>query len=303
MGSARGQECPRHTAFGVAALGAGAPKGSRARNPTLVQRTHPGYWSLSVLQAYFDESGREGGVFCVAGYAFAAEQVKKFAKEWSRLFAQYPGGLHMRDFAHRRRAFKEIEPFEQQCLMVEAVKIINRRMTAGFMVSCNVNEVWQLSPKWIRGFSHAYTLCCHLSMIAVGNFLEESGSSERVTYLFESGHRYESEAREFMRSVVQNPDVKRSYRYDGDAFLAKADAIPLQAADMLAWEWAKFRDETLEQRIRPIRKSLRALFEHCPKRYKGAHITGIPLAKFMNQIRDLGLLQLEEERASKESPT
>jgi hypothetical protein len=258
--------------------------------------------AVVLLQAYFDESEREGGVFCVAGYAFAPHQAKKFTKEWSRLFSAYPGGLHMRDLTHRSRAFKGISAEEQHRLIVEAVKIVNRRITAGFAVSCNIREVELLSPKWIRGFRHAYALCCHLSMVAVGTFLAKTGNEERVNYVFESGHPHEAEARDFMRHVVQNPDVKESYRHSGDAFLSKADAVPLQAADMLAWEWAKFRDETLEQQRRPIRKSLLSLFASNLKLYSGAHVTGEPLAKFMLKIRELGLIQIREEEEAKARP-
>lgn len=168
-----------------------------------------------MLYAYFDESERQGGVFCVAGFAFVPHQAKKFTKEWSRLFADYPGGLHMRHLAHCTGPFSRISIAEQRRLMVEAVKIINRRISAGFAVSCNLAEVELFAPKWIRGFGHAYPLCCHLAMIAVGNFLEKSGSSERVTYVFESGHLYMNEARDFMRNVVQNPAVKESYHTAG----------------------------------------------------------------------------------------
>jgi len=261
--------------------------------------------SIVVLQAYFDESQRESGIFCVAGFAFATQQVKKFVKEWSALFAPYPGGLHMRDLTNRTRAFQGIDKREQERLIVKAARIISRRMSAGFAVSCNVNEVNNLAPliRGMRGFEHAYSLCCYLSMIAVGEFLEKSGSSERVTYVFEAGHPGEAEAREFMRRVVQIPAIKETFRHSGDAFLPKGDAVPLQAADMLAWEWAKFRDETLEQRIRPMRKSLLALFENHVKQYSGAHITGAPLQKFVLQLRQMGLLELaaQEKRKRGES--
>jgi len=236
-------------------------------------------------------------VFCVAGFAFASPQDKKFTKEWSRLFGRYPDGLHMRELAHRIGAFSGIQAAEQHRLMVEAVKIINRHVSAGFAISCNLHEVKLLAPRWVRGFGDAYPLCCHLTMLAVGQFLEKSGSAERVTYVFESGHSSEAETTDFIRSAVQSPQVAESYRYAGAEFLLKSEAVPLQAADMLAWEWAKFRDETLEKGIRPLRRSLRALFENDPKRYSGAHVTGEPLAKFMVQIRELGLLQLREERA------
>lgn len=245
-----------------------------------------------MLTAYFDESQRDGGILCVAGYVFAPQQAKKFCKEWSELFAGYRGGLHMRSFAHRTDAFFGISAIEQQYLLVGAADIIHRRMTLGSAVSCNVAEVEQLAPKWIRGFRYAYSLCCHLNMIAIGEYLRQNDSSERVRYVFESGHRHAGETRDFIRNAILNSDVKEGYRHDGDAFLAKSQAIPLQAADLLAWEWAKCRDETLERPIRPMRKSLLALFKLDPKRYKVAHITGKSLAIFMDQIRNLGLLEL-----------
>jgi Protein of unknown function (DUF3800) len=248
-----------------------------------------------MLQAYFDESERESGVFCVAGFIFAKPQVKKFVKEWSRLFDAYPGGLHMRDLTARTRSFSGISRQEQTRLIVGAVQIITHRVSAGFAVSCNAKEVEALSPliRGMRGYEHAYPLCCHLSMIAVGDFLKKKDISDRVTYVFEAGHPRESEAREFMRRIIEIPELKEGYRHSGDAFLPKEDAIPLQAADMLAWEWAKFRDETLDQSIRPIRRSLRALFENNVDRYFGAHVTGAPLQRFFFQLREMGLLELE----------
>jgi hypothetical protein len=73
----------------------------------------------------------------------------------------------------------------------------------------------------------------------------------------------------------------------------------LQAADFLAWEWAKFRHETLEQSKRRIRKSLREAVLAAPGRYKMHHITGPSLVKFLGRIRELGLSQIEEESQSR----
>lgn len=109
-----------------------------------------------MLQVYFDESERESGVFCVGGFAFASKQAKKFTKEWSQLFADYPGGLHMRDLTHRRKSFRGIEQKEQERLIIEAVKIITRRMSAGFAISCNADEVKRLDPR-VAGFGNAYS--------------------------------------------------------------------------------------------------------------------------------------------------
>jgi hypothetical protein len=61
---------------------------------------------LAVLEAYFDESLRPTGIFCVAGFAFAKPQVRKFNKEWQRLFASYGGFCHMTDLHARKKQFE-----------------------------------------------------------------------------------------------------------------------------------------------------------------------------------------------------
>lgn len=246
----------------------------------------------TLLQGYFDESERTGGIFCVAGLTFAPRQAKKFCKDWSSLFSDYRGD--MRDLTQRRGSFEGISSGEQQRLIVEAIKIIKLRMSAAFAVSCNVGEIAATAPAGIKGFSRAYPLCCHLCMTRVGKFLRDSGSEDRVTYFFEAGHPHEGEARTFIRQVMLSPVVKESYRHDGDAFLPKKDAVPLQAADLIAWEWAKFYDETVEQHLRPIRKSFLALVCRDPKLFKMSHITGEPLKRFMGHVRELGLMEPEE---------
>lgn len=162
----------------------------------------------ALLQGYFDESERAGGIFCVAGFTFAPRQAKKFCKDWSRLFSGYRGGLHMCDLTKRRGAFEGISDKERVRLIIEAIKIVKLRMSAGFAVSCNVDEITATAPKGAKGFSRAYPLCCHLCMSAVGKFLRSSGSEDRVTYFFEAGHPHEGEARTFIRQVMLSPVVK-----------------------------------------------------------------------------------------------
>lgn len=248
-----------------------------------------------MLEAYFDESSRDGGTFCVAGYVFSKRQAKKFKKEWSDLFAGFKGGCHMVDLVALSEAFEGISGTERDRLVREAVRIIKNRISYGVAVSCNVNEILKLSPRWIRGMGHAYPICCHLSMTAVGHLLEKNGVTDSVSYIFEAGHEYEAEARDFIKGAVAVPVCKSSYRHHADAFIPKADAIPLQAADVFAWEWAKCYHESLEKDIRPVRRSLRALFSGRAPHYSVNHITGPKLAKYMNECRELGLLQLREE--------
>lgn len=253
---------------------------------------------MAAHEAYFDESERKGGVFCVAGYAFLPRQARRFVKEWRAVFDPY-GGFHMVDLVSKHEGFEGITNSERDALLKEAVHIVNSRMQFGVAVSCYMDEVRLHSPKWIRGFSHAYPLCCQLSMVALGTSLDTAGIPDGVTYVFESGHAYEAEATDVIKSIVSDPDLKRRCHHEGTAFLPKPRAVPLQAADLLAWEWAKCKDETLDQELRPIRKSLLALSQRDPHRYRVHHITGPKLIKYLGVVRNLGLEQLREQGESR----
>ena len=251
-----------------------------------------------VIEAYFDESERVGGTLCVAGYAFAAPQAKKFTKDWERLFGEF-GGFHMNEFAHGRGRFTGVPQRERDRLLREAVRIINARITAGAAVSCKLEEMKAVSPKWIRGFGNAYPVCCHWAMTALVMVLEKLSVTAPIAYVFEKGHPDEAEARDFVKTASLSDELRAKYRYHSDSFIPKTDAVPLQAADLLAWEWAKFDDETLEQGLRPLRKSLRALFEYDSKRYQVSRFGGAKLVRAMEKYARLGYEQLEEERLAK----
>ena len=255
---------------------------------------------LVVLSAYFDASQRPDGTFCVAGYAFAKQQVKKFDKEWWALFGEF-GGSHMTDLALREKHFKGIDDKQAEHLIKGAVKIINRRISFGVAVSCNLGEINSLLPKWIKGFEHAYPVCCHLAMHLLGGKVAESGHDDDIAYFFECGDDYSASAHEFMQLAGRVPELTRSYRLGSSTFIDKTRALSLQAADILAWEWAKYRDETVNKRKRNMRRSLAALLgpnqAFDSKRYKVMHITGSALLRYTQKVANLGLLQIEEDAA------
>src|ERR1700722_13911486 len=100
----------------------------------------------AILQGYFDESERDGGIFCVAGFLFTPRQAKKFVKEWSSLFAPYRGGLHMCDLTKKRKSFVGISDRERERLIIEAIRIIKIRMTVAVAISCNIAEIAATAP-------------------------------------------------------------------------------------------------------------------------------------------------------------
>jgi Protein of unknown function (DUF3800) len=270
------------------------PPGRRKRQ-FLHSFLSPGYSDgdglVAVLEAYIDESGREqqSQVFGVSGYAFYPGMAAKFVDAWEPLW----GGrsFHMKDFIALQGVFKGMKREEQSRLIVEAVKVINSHIRFGVCISCYLDEVRELAPRWIRGFGHAYSICAHLVLCQMG---EIARKGENISYIFEDGHPDCGEADDFISGARRSYAYRKLYHYRSHAFVLKSDAVPLQAADMLAWEWTKFKDETLDKGMRDLRKSLRALFEAHPKQYKVAHITGVPLRKYFAQWDEIGREEIRE---------
>lgn len=259
-------------------------------------------WAV-MLNAYFDESERPGGIFAVAGWAYDRRKAKKCRRDWNQLFQKY-GECHMTDLALKQRQFKGISDKEAHRLIQKAISIINNCASFGVAVSCNIHELEPILPKWIEGFAGAYPVCCHVAMTALGGLV---GEAEQIAYFFESGHRHQNQAHKFMSRVLDAPELKESYRHFSHTFADKKDVKQLQTADILVWEWAKFLDETALNEKRKIRKSFEALITkgHMvpeafdPRYLKAVHLTGAPLRRFCAQVTNLGLLQIYEDSQSK----
>ncbi len=258
-----------------------------------------------ILQALFDESLRENGVLSVGGFAFVPRQLKEFNKEWVALF---PHGCHMKELSQRRGRFKAITQEQSNALLVSAIKIINHRSSFGVCASVDMDEMQRVMPAWIKGLEHPYPILCHMAMTSLGLLMEDRGGGYSIDYVFEAGHFKQKAADFWMRYAIVVPELSRSFCYRSHRFAANSAEPGLQAADILAWEWAKYMDETVGRRNagekhRPMRRSLIALFTNGQEgsreprfdKYNVAHVTGDSLARFAEKVKEQGLEQVQEE--------
>jgi len=99
---------------------------------------------MAALEAYFDESARDAGVFSVAGYLFDARAARGYSVEARRQFGPY-GGFHMTDLLARQEGYSGITKTRRDELVKAAVDLANRYVMAGVTVSCWTQDV--LNPE------------------------------------------------------------------------------------------------------------------------------------------------------------
>ncbi len=278
----------------------------------LLDRAMPWAGGYAVLlEAYFDASERDGGVFCVAGFAFGGDRAKKATSEWQRLWGETQ--CHMTDLSASppRGDFKGWTNDQAKERIEAAIPIINHRASFGVAVSVHMSEFASLAPTAadpgsrhiLNGFRTPYAVCSHAAMAAMARLTRNSD----IAYFFESGDKYQGESVAFTGWLKDHAHVARNlYGMRSYSVLDAADCRLFETADILAWEWAKHVDRDRARfpldgnGVTRQRGSLRALLGDgltkgvetnvMSASRRGWHMTGAPLENYFQGLDKFELL-------------
>lgn len=214
----------------------------------------------ALIEGYFDESGtfdEAPGVFCIAGYFVASDAAKKMDQEWRRVLETYElPYFHMVECAHGNGIFKDRS--DRLEIELEFLSLIKKFTISGF--SCFVNSShFKVSEK----FPDPYTSCAEICVTALQSYLSTHRIEAGIAYFFENGHPSKGSA--YNRIANELKSIPNS----SILFAEKAQIPLLQAADILAWQSAKFVKDRM-QNLRPMRKDFENLLEH---RHTLAYVT------------------------------
>ena len=195
---------------------------------------------MAFLECYFDESGSHDGspVLCLAGYLFEQDQCKAFDLGWKRVLDRFElPYFRMSACAHNQKPFDRLS--RDQCIEVEKamIALINEYALLGLAVVVNQADF----DRWFDGEANpagsSYSFCCWQILAGVRSWINGTGFEGKIAYFYESGHHSQSEANALMKRIFDNPGLRAGYRYSSHAFADKQALRPLQAADILAWQW------------------------------------------------------------------
>lgn len=240
---------------------------------------------IAVLEAYFDESERKTGTFCVAGLGFAPAAARKLSKKILRLLEGRV--FHATDFFQLRGDFADYTEARRDFVLRELVSAITRRFSVAVAINCNINEINSLAPEQLRSREHAYAMGVHGCMLKLGDWVHRVLPRTSVAYVFEAGHEGLASANLFASVFAHDPRGSAEFAYRSHTFQPKQDSPLLQAADWFAWEWAKHFAESVETKVREPRKSLVAMAQGRRDQFVYAHVTGQNLVTAIKQYEDI----------------
>lgn len=232
-----------------------------------------------MLRIYMDESGTHDGspVVSVSAYAGRPKEWQKFIKDWN--VAKRPIKIfHATDCEALRGEFDGWSADQRNELVARLLPVLNKYELRGNAIGINVNDfkaaVKNLTLEHL--FGSPYAACFQ---VVVDNVLwqcREAKLTEALAFIHEDND-YKQEALDafdFVKSIYPEFAARMTM-----TFASKEKMVPLQAADILAYE----ANKRLRDQSRPLRRSLMAIDPDSSK----LHIAGIDKNNVDEMMRKL----------------
>lgn len=219
-----------------------------------------------MLKAFFDDSGTSPSnrVAVVAGYIANTYHWERFNAQWKVLLCDYGVKLLRRsDLEWSKGQYVGWNDNLKREFLQRAHGIIKRYTDMGIATSVIKDDFERIIPKGIKTtLGGAYGWCVRDCLMKVEQWCDKKKYKGRVFYVFEAGTRGQGQIDIAMRLFYRNPEYRRRFRLQGWTFYDKS-MIPLQAADLLAYEVFKTSEERyIKKSKRDFRPSAAHLFKN-----------------------------------------
>lgn len=212
------------------------------------------------IQGYCDESqdGNRERVWVMAGYVGIAQEWENFTRIWGEALSRHGlSEFHMADCEHGVREFKTKSPNERAELQREFIGIINRSHIVGAAGGIMLNAYNDLLPyfKQVRrmpsgsnisgSLADPYFLAFQFVIeLAVKNARSLGmPENEQITLVFDM-HDLRARAEVIFHSLLQSTNLDYVRFIDRRVeFGDSHNFVPIQASDILAYEYRRYLDE------------------------------------------------------------
>ena len=211
---------------------------------------------MVVLTAYLDASGNNDGrsdTVTVAGFVSNEANWTAFYSEWERALIDLDipidpvSGVrmfHMSKFAPKAAPYDEEHGWTEQrrrdC-MDKLLGIITERaaLSVGACVPLSLYDSL-LSAPVKRALGGPYGMAAQMLIPNVGLYVHDRNPDPWINYVFESGDDGRDQVQRVFDRASRNNDLRERFRPAGIEFRDKRMYLPLQAADIIAYELRLF---------------------------------------------------------------
>jgi len=208
--------------------------------------------------AYFDESGTHDGseAVAVAGYVSTADRWVDFAAEWQAALNDDSLDLfHMSDLSVGAPPFDKWTTVRRRQRFQRYLRIIERHALAsvGIVIPRKAFDA-TFTPRLRAICGGAYGLAAAACFMDLAETLRDGKLDGGVSYVFESGAKGRREIEKVFEANYRDLRQREVHRLVSLRFDDKRRLLPLQAADVLAYELYRHLPRQLGWEARPARR-------------------------------------------------
>lgn len=203
---------------------------------------------MAMFTLYCDDSGTHTeSPFAVAGcFVAPVLQWEHFAKDWQAANdAEGFGVFHMADFVAKKKQFEVPEwqdDAKRDRTLKRLINIINTQIgffTAVEKAGYDAHVPQAMRDKYKLGNNH-YSFAVRMSMAKVLKWRMKYDYKEPIEFVFDQMSKGKGEIDAIFEEALEEGDEKALVhgisRDAGWSFQSKAEVLPLQGSDILAWE-------------------------------------------------------------------
>lgn len=228
---------------------------------------------MALLTVYCDDSGtdRNSRVAVVAGYLSNVAQWEIFTKEWMKILKDVGiNGMRRADLESFHGEFTKWNPTRRTDLLKRLQPLIKRRTKTPVASIVIKDDFEQFIPsplkKWAGG---VYGFLAYTCLVGVGQWCSQPSRQHRhpINWVFEAGTEGSHQVAQMFQATYADEVTRQKSRLGTWSFTGK-DTVPLQSADLLAYECFKLVNNQVVDTAqrRPPRISMLELVgeERCP---------------------------------------
>jgi nitrogen regulatory protein PII-like uncharacterized protein len=198
-----------------------------------------------MMTAYFDDSGthRESEIAVAACFVSDVRSWANFESEWVSVLDEAGirhCGFHMAEFVAHKPPFDQWNKEQYQEIIESLINVINKNVHAGLataVVKADYDSfvIGKLREK--LGTNH-YTFAVQSCLAYIEEWRNRTGLRQLIRYVFDFEHgKAKHEIANLFNDIIAR---KLAFNFgiepEGFSFERREQIIPLQAADILAWE-------------------------------------------------------------------
>jgi len=199
--------------------------------------------AMSALQAFVDNSGSGGDSewFVLAGYLASASQWDAFNTEWQRALDLQPQIRYFKssEAESLKRQFGGFTREQSRSKIDLLIKVIQKNIELALSVRVrqkNYDEIIKsnVPPEWDNAYYFLFP-----AFIAAATSIEKYfGSGSSIEFIFDSQEQFEKPSRKLYQQMLEMRHF--AGRVSDVIYRDEKKELPLQAADLVAWQTRRF---------------------------------------------------------------